>query len=124
MNGAVDEKWVPRCRSCMRTAGWHKLKKDVDEAPCTKCGYMTNWRALAEVMGPLDFLDQIHFGLRDLRFKDPDDAAAVEGAKLVDAGRKVRFSFTLVDGHIVDIEAKDAGPLMETEAEPGDRKTE
>ena len=58
----------------------------------------------------LKFLDQISGAIRQLRFADPYDVATVQGANLVEQGRKVRFSFTLVDGHIVDMKAADAGP--------------
>lgn len=59
----------------------------------------------------LKFLDAVTKALGPLRFADPDDLAIVQGANLIEQGRKVRFSFTMVDGHIVDMKADDAGPI-------------
>lgn len=110
--------WVAMCRSCVGTSEWNKLRKETNEVPCVKCGYATIWRtdtpdALASLIRATRFLDQITYGLRPLRFADPDDTAVIEGARLVEAGRKVRFSFTMTNGHITDVRAVDAGPIAE-----------
>jgi len=117
--GTPAEAWVPMCRSCVKTAAWNRLRREAKEEPCVRCAYGAQWRSLESEVASnaanetLKFMDQISYGLRPLRFKDPDDVAIVEGARLVEKGRKVRFSFTIADGHITDIKAVDAGPLIE-----------
>jgi hypothetical protein len=108
---------VAICRSCVgSTSVWNKLRKETNEVPCVWCGYATVWRTdTPSFFASLKFLDQITYGLRPLRFADPDDVAIVEGARLVEMGRRVRFSFTMTNGHITDVEAVDAGPIANDE---------
>jgi predicted RNA-binding Zn-ribbon protein involved in translation (DUF1610 family) len=106
--------WFAMCRSCVSTSEWHKLRKETNEVPCVKCGYATVWRTnTSSVFASLMFLNQITYSLRSLKFEDPEDAAIIEGARLVETGRKVRFSFTMTNGYITDVEAVDAGPIAE-----------